>query len=215
MREIVDRDEPITREVWNRDEAIAALQSTIGETYKAEIIHGCPTGEDDHGLPPGRLEGPVPRPAPAVDGQLGKAFKLTKLAGAYWRGDQATPSCSASTARPGPPTRTSRPTSSASRRPRSATTASIGKEMDLFHHAGRGRGHGVLAPQGLDAVAHARGLYAPPAGRRRLCRGQDAAAARPRALGEVGPLGEVPRRTCSSCETARSVRRARSSRSSR
>ena len=45
MKEIVDRDSPFVREVWNRDEAIAHFKS-IGEIYKAEIIEGIPAGED-------------------------------------------------------------------------------------------------------------------------------------------------------------------------
>src|SRR3989344_3559066 len=44
MKEIVDRDEPIKREVWDRDEAIAHFRS-IGEEYKAQIIEGIPAGE--------------------------------------------------------------------------------------------------------------------------------------------------------------------------
>src|SRR5436305_48948 len=45
MKEIVDRDEPFVREVWNRDEAIKHFKD-IGEAYKAEIIEGIPAGED-------------------------------------------------------------------------------------------------------------------------------------------------------------------------
>ena len=59
-------------------------------------------------------------------------------------------------------------------------------------HAGRGPRHGVLAPQGLGAVAGDRGLYAPAAERGRLCRGQDAPGTGPQVLGGLGPLGEVP-----------------------
>jgi len=66
MKEIVDRDEAITREVWKRDEAIAHFKS-IGELYKAEIIEGIPAGEDVQRLSPGELEGSLPRAAPAVD----------------------------------------------------------------------------------------------------------------------------------------------------
>ena len=63
------------------------------------------------------------RPAPALDGQAGKAFKLTKLAGAYWRGDHANALLQRMYGTACSPTRTSRPISSASRKPRSATTA--------------------------------------------------------------------------------------------
>ena len=87
MRDIVDRDDKIRREVWDRDSAIAHFES-IGESYKAEIIRDLPVTEPIslywHGdtwkdlclgphLPSSKF--------------VGKAFKLTKLAGAYWRGD--------------------------------------------------------------------------------------------------------------------------------
>ncbi len=58
--------------------------------------------------------------------------------------------------------------------------------------AGRSRRVGVLASQGLDPVPHHRALYARPARGRRLCRGQNPAADRPRAVGGLGPLGEIP-----------------------
>ena len=88
MREIVDADLPIVREVWEKDAAIAHFRG-IGETYKAQII--------DDIIPPGEpitvyrqgdqwldlCRGPH---LPST-GRLGKAFKLMKLAGAYWRGD--------------------------------------------------------------------------------------------------------------------------------
>jgi threonyl-tRNA synthetase len=91
MREIVDRDLPITREVWPRDKAIAHFQS-IGETYKAEIIADLPESEDISIYRHGDqwLDLCVGPHLPST-GALGKAFKLTKLAGAYWRGDHRNP----------------------------------------------------------------------------------------------------------------------------
>ena len=65
MMEIVDRNEAIQREVWKRDEAIAHFKS-IGEAYKAEIIEAIPGRRRRDGLSPGRVEGPVPRSAPAL-----------------------------------------------------------------------------------------------------------------------------------------------------
>ncbi len=86
MREIVGRDEAITREVWERDQAIQYFEG-IGERYKAEIIRDLP--EDDvitiykQGAFTDLCRGPhLPSTA-----KLGKAFKLLKIAGAYWRGD--------------------------------------------------------------------------------------------------------------------------------
>ncbi len=86
MKEIVDRDEPIRREVWSRDEAIAHFKS-IGEAYKAEIIEGIPAGEDVSVYRQGEWKDLCRGPHLPSTKFVGKAFKLTKLAGAYWRGD--------------------------------------------------------------------------------------------------------------------------------
>jgi threonyl-tRNA synthetase len=86
MKQIVDRDEKITREVWSRDEAIAHFRS-IGEIYKAEIIEGIPAGEDVSVYRQGDWKDLCRGPHLPSTKAVGKAFKLTKLAGAYWRGD--------------------------------------------------------------------------------------------------------------------------------
>ncbi|MEC8316599.1 MAG: threonine--tRNA ligase [Pseudomonadota bacterium] len=86
MREIVDRDEEIIREVWNRDEAITHFRD-IGEIYKADIIASIPAGEDVSVYRQGDWKDLCRGPHLPSTGKLGKAFKLTKLAGAYWRGD--------------------------------------------------------------------------------------------------------------------------------
>jgi threonyl-tRNA synthetase len=90
MKEIVDRDEPIVREVWSRDEAIAHFKS-IGEVYKAEIIEGIPAGEDVTVYRQGQWKDLCRGPHLPSTKAAGKAFKLTKLAGAYWRGDHRNP----------------------------------------------------------------------------------------------------------------------------
>ena len=86
MREIVDRDEKITREEWDRDAAVAFF-GEIGEHYKAEIIAGIPAGEPISLYRQGNFIDLCRDPHLPSTGRLGKAFKLTKLAGAYWRGD--------------------------------------------------------------------------------------------------------------------------------
>ena len=87
MSEIIDRDVKTKREVWKRDKAIAHFKK-IGEKYKAEIIESIPSneelsvyhhGETWHDLCKG--------PHLASSSKIGKAFKLTKVSGAYWRGD--------------------------------------------------------------------------------------------------------------------------------
>ncbi|HET7925561.1 MAG TPA: threonine--tRNA ligase, partial [Rhodanobacteraceae bacterium] len=87
MREIVDADLPIKREVWDRDEAISHFNS-IGETYKAQIIDDIiPPGEPITVYRQGKDWKDLCRgPHLPSTGRLGAGFKLTKLAGAYWRG---------------------------------------------------------------------------------------------------------------------------------
>jgi len=86
MKEIVDRDEKLVREVWKRDEAVKHFKS-IGEAYKAEIIEGIPAGEDVSVYRQGNWKDLCRGPHFPSTKFVGKAFKLTKLAGAYWRGD--------------------------------------------------------------------------------------------------------------------------------
>jgi threonyl-tRNA synthetase len=88
MRQIVDRDEKITREVVDRDAAIADFQA-MGEAYKAEIIGDIPLGQPITIYHQGAWKDLCRGPHLPSTRHVGKAFKLTKLAGAYWRGDQA------------------------------------------------------------------------------------------------------------------------------
>ena len=86
MREIVARDEPVTREVWDRAEAIRFFTDQ-GEHYKAEIIQDLPEDEEISLYRQGEFIDLCRGPHLPSTGRLGKAFKLMKLAGAYWRGD--------------------------------------------------------------------------------------------------------------------------------
>ncbi len=85
MREIVERDEAIEREVWQRDEAIEYFKS-IGEYYKAELISDLPVDEEITLYRQGAFVDLCLGPHLPSTGRVG-AFKLLKLAGAYWRGD--------------------------------------------------------------------------------------------------------------------------------
>jgi threonyl-tRNA synthetase len=86
MKEIVDRDEPIEREVWERDKAAEFFRG-IGEEYKAEIIESIPSAEDLTLYRQGDFIDLCRGPHLPSTGKLGKAFKLTHVSGAYWRGD--------------------------------------------------------------------------------------------------------------------------------
>ncbi len=86
MTEIIERDAAFERQVWDRDEAVKYFEDK-GEAYKAEIIRDLPADEDvsiyTQGVWTDLCRGPH---LPSV-GRVGKAFKLMKVAGAYWRGD--------------------------------------------------------------------------------------------------------------------------------
>jgi len=85
MAELAKKDEPVTRKVLPRDEAVAYFKS-IGEAYKAEIIESIPQGEDVSLYAEGKFIDLCRGPHVPSTGKL-KVFKLMKLAGAYWRGD--------------------------------------------------------------------------------------------------------------------------------
>jgi threonyl-tRNA synthetase len=87
MAELVAKNEPVTRRVLPRDEAVAHFKA-LGEHYKAEIIGSIPAGEDVSLYAEGAFEDLCRGPHVPNTGRL-KHFKLMKVAGAYWRGDQA------------------------------------------------------------------------------------------------------------------------------
>jgi len=86
MHEIVDRDLPFERHVWDRNDAIETFKG-MGEAYKAEIISDLPEDDEISIYSQGDWKDLCVGPHLPSTGKLGHAFKLTKLAGAYWRGD--------------------------------------------------------------------------------------------------------------------------------
>jgi len=86
MKEIVDRNEPTFREVWKRNKAISHFKEK-GEIYKAEIIESIPENEDVSIYFHGKWNDLCRGPHLSSTGKIGKYFKLTKVSGAYWRGD--------------------------------------------------------------------------------------------------------------------------------
>ena len=126
MREIIARNAPFTKEVWGRDKAKAFFKGK-GELFKVELIDAIPPGEDLKIYAQGTWADLCRGPHMTSTGQIGNAFKLTKIRRRLlaWRCQECR-SSSASTALPGPVTRTWPHISSRSRKPRSATTASSG-----------------------------------------------------------------------------------------
>ncbi len=86
MSEIVDRNEPTYREVWDRDKAMLHFKE-MGENYKSEIINEIPKEEEVSIYFHGKWHDLCRGPHLTSTGKIGKNFKLTKVAGAYWRGD--------------------------------------------------------------------------------------------------------------------------------
>ncbi len=86
MKEIVDRDEKTKKEIWNRDKAADHFKN-IGEHYKAEIIKDISANEEISIYHHGKWHDLCRGPHLPSTGKIGKAFKLTKVSGAYWRGD--------------------------------------------------------------------------------------------------------------------------------
>ena len=90
MAEIVDEARPTRKEVWERNDAIAHFKE-IGEAYKAEIIADLPEDEDVRVYFHGDWHDLCRGPHLPTTKHIGKAFKLMKVAGAYWRGDHRNP----------------------------------------------------------------------------------------------------------------------------
>ena len=157
MAEIVDRNLPIVREVWDRAK-IKDYFKQHGESFKAEWADELPKDEVISVYKQGDWLDMCLGPHLPSTGKLGKAFKLTKVSGAYWRGDAKNAqlqrvygtvffSDKDLEGLPAPPRggREARPSQD---RPRDGSLPPAGR---------RGR-HGVLASQGLDVLAHAREL---------------------------------------------------------
>ncbi len=86
MREIIGRDKPFTKQVWSRDET-AKVFADKGETFKVELLDAIPDGEDVKIYHQGDWFDLCRGPHMPSTGKIGSAFKLMKVAGAYWRGD--------------------------------------------------------------------------------------------------------------------------------
>ena len=90
MREIIARDRPFTKEVWSRDKARAYFE-THGEAFKVELVDGIAADQDLNIYAQGDWLDLCRGPHMTSTGKIGAAFKLMKVAGAYWRGDSNKP----------------------------------------------------------------------------------------------------------------------------
>jgi threonyl-tRNA synthetase len=90
MKEIVARDKPFTKEVWDRDKAKKTFRD-MGEAFKVELIDAIPAGQQIKIYKQGDWFDLCRGPHMTSTGKVGNAFKLMKVAGAYWRGDSKNP----------------------------------------------------------------------------------------------------------------------------
>jgi threonyl-tRNA synthetase len=90
MREIIAADKPFTKEIWSRDQARGYFEKK-GEAFKVELVDAIPKDEDVKIYRQGEWLDLCRGPHMTSTGKVGKALKLTKLAGSYWRGDHRNP----------------------------------------------------------------------------------------------------------------------------
>ncbi len=90
MREIIQRDKPFTKEVWTRDEAKRVFADN-GEAFKVELVDAIPEDQTIKIYRQGEWFDLCRGPHMTSTGKIGTAFKLMKVAGAYWRGDSNNP----------------------------------------------------------------------------------------------------------------------------
>ena len=190
MAELAKKDEPVTRRVLPRDEAVAYFNA-MGEAYKAEIIAGIPSNEDVSLYREGAFEDLCRGPHVPSTGKL-RHFKLMKVAGAYWRGDHRNEMLQriygTAWATKDELQQYLHMLEEAEKRDH----RKLGRELDLFHIDEVAPGRRVLASEGLGGLAGDRAVHAPGLPRHRLPGGQGPADPRQEPVGEVRPLAELP-----------------------
>ncbi len=162
MHEIIARNAPFTKEVWSRDKAKKHFRDK-GELFKVELVDAIPEGQDLKIYSQGDWLDLCRGPHMTSTGAIGKAFKLTKFAGAYWRGDQNNPQLQrvygTAWATEEELAQHLKQIEEAEKRDHRKLRARDGS----VPFPGRGAGQRVLAPEGLDAVPDADLLHAPRA----------------------------------------------------
>jgi threonyl-tRNA synthetase len=191
MAELAAKDEPVTRRVLPRDEAVAHFKS-IGEHYKAEIIGSIPQGEEVSLYREGGFEDLCRGPHVPSTGKL-KLFKLMKVAGAYWRGDHRNEMLqriygTAWASKEELQQYLTMLEGSREARPPQARP----RTRPVPHRRRRARRR-VLAPQGLGHLAGGGAIHAGHLPRHRVPGGEGPADPGPQPVGENGPLAELPR----------------------
>src|SRR6202045_2366507 len=147
MREIIARDRPFTKEIWTRDQARAWFE-THGEAFKVELVDAIPANETLKIYKQGDWLDLLRGPHMTSTGKIGNAFKLMKLAGAYWRGDSTKPMLqriyATAFAKPEELSAYLKQLEEAERRDHRR----LGRGMDLFHFQEEGPGTVFWHPKG-------------------------------------------------------------------
>ena len=147
MAEIIARDKPFTKEIWTREEAKAWF-SGHGEAFKVELVDAIPGGEDLKIYKQGDWLDLCRGPHMTSTGKIGNAFKLMKVAGAYWRGDSTKPMLqriyATAFAKADELAAYLKQLEEAERRDHRR----LGREMDLFHFQEEGPGTVFWHPKG-------------------------------------------------------------------
>ena len=192
MHEIIARNAPFTKEFWSREQAKDFFRKK-GELFKIELVDAIPAGEDLKIYKQGEWLDLCRGPHMTSTGQIGKAFKLTKFAGSYWRGDHTQAAAAAHLRHRLGDRAGAGDLSQADRGSREARPSQARARDGSLPLPGGGARRRLLAPEGLGAVPGPHQLHAPPAERGRLSRGEQPADPRQVAVGDLGPLGVVPR----------------------
>jgi threonyl-tRNA synthetase len=147
MREIIARDRPFTKEVWGREEARSFFEKR-GEAFKVELVDAIPEGQNLNIYKQGEWLDLCRGPHMTSTGKVGTAFKLMKVAGAYWRGDSTKPMLSriygTAFAKQAELDAHLKQLEEAAKRDHRR----LGREMDLFHFQEEGPGTVFWHPKG-------------------------------------------------------------------
>ena len=192
MKEIINKRDRVTTEIWERDRAVKFYEAN-NEPYKVELIEAIPGDEPLRMYWHGHWQDLCRGPHLQHTGQVpADAFKLMSVAGAYWRGDSDRAMLQRIYGVGFQNRQALKDHLTFLEEAEKRDHRRIGPRDGPVSHAGRGAGPDLLAPQRLDRLHRAAELYAPQTARRRLSRGEHAAGRRPQAVGGLGPLGQIP-----------------------
>ncbi len=192
MVELARKDEKVERRVLPRDQAVAHFKAQ-GEHYKAEIIAGIPADQEVSLYREGAFEDLCRGPHVPSTGRL-KHFKLMKVAGAYWRGDQANEQLQRIYGTAWATKEELQQYLTMLEEAEKRDHRKLGRELDLFHLDEHSPGTVFWHAKGWTVWQQVEQYMRARVPRQRLPGGQGPADPRPLAVGADGPLGQVPRK---------------------